>query len=73
MSRQVIKKSDKQTKEGKEGKKEANMKKLLMVPFIVLALLWAWKVDNFKPDKYDIIGAMVALIGVCIIMYMPRK
>jgi small multidrug resistance family-3 protein len=41
--------------------------------FIVMALLWAWKVDNFKPDKYDIIGASVALIGVCIIMYMPRK
>lgn len=25
--------------------------------FIVLSLLWAWKVDNFKPDRYDIIGA----------------
>jgi small multidrug resistance family-3 protein len=41
--------------------------------FIVMALLWAWKVDGFKPDKYDIIGALIALIGVCIIMYMPRK
>jgi small multidrug resistance family-3 protein len=41
--------------------------------FIVLALLWAWKVDNFKPDKYDIIGAAIALIGACIIIYMPRK
>src|ERR1700724_890571 len=35
--------------------------------FIVLSLLWAWKVDNFKPDRYDIIGALVALIGVGII------
>jgi small multidrug resistance family-3 protein len=41
--------------------------------FIVLALLWAWKVDNFKPDKYDILGAAIALIGACIIIYMPRK
>ncbi|TWJ03278.1 small multidrug resistance family-3 protein [Mucilaginibacter frigoritolerans] len=41
--------------------------------FIVMALLWAWKVDGFKPDKYDIIGALVALMGVCIIIYMPRK
>jgi small multidrug resistance family-3 protein len=40
---------------------------------IVLALLWAWKVDNFKPDKYDIIGATIALIGACIIIYFPRK
>jgi small multidrug resistance family-3 protein len=41
--------------------------------FIVLALVWAWKVDNFKPDKYDILGAAIALIGACIIIYMPRK
>jgi len=41
--------------------------------FIVLALLWAWKVDGFKPDRYDIIGAIVALLGACIIVYMPRN
>ena len=41
--------------------------------FIVMALIWAWKVDNFKPDKYDLIGALVALIGVCIIIYTPRR
>ncbi|GAB2820503.1 YnfA family protein [Ferruginibacter profundus] len=40
--------------------------------FIVLSLLWAYKFDNFRPDKYDIIGASVALIGVCIIFYTPR-
>lgn len=41
--------------------------------FIVMALIWAWKADGFKPDKYDVIGALVALIGACIIIYMPRK
>lgn len=41
--------------------------------FIVMSLVWAWKVDNFKPDRYDIIGALIALFGVCIIFYMPRK
>jgi small multidrug resistance family-3 protein len=41
--------------------------------FIVMALIWAWKVDGFKPDKWDLIGACIALIGVCVIMYMPRK
>ncbi|WP_165040581.1 YnfA family protein [Dysgonomonas sp. ZJ709] len=40
--------------------------------FIVLSLLWAWSVDGFKPDRYDIIGAIVALVGVCIIFYAPR-
>ena len=41
--------------------------------FIVMALLWAWKVDGFKPDKWDIMGACIALLGVCIMMYAPRK
>ena len=41
--------------------------------FIVLALLWAWKVDHFKPDRFDIIGAVVILIGIGIILFMPRR
>jgi small multidrug resistance family-3 protein len=40
--------------------------------FIVMSLLWAYKIDNYTPDKYDIIGAVVAVIGVCIIYYAPR-
>jgi small multidrug resistance family-3 protein len=39
--------------------------------FIVMALVWAWKVDRFRPDKYDIIGALTALVGVCLIYYAP--
>jgi len=37
--------------------------------FIVLSILWGWKVDNILPDKFDLIGGGIALIGVIIIMY----
>ena len=40
--------------------------------FIVLSILWGWKVDNILPDKFDLIGGGIALIGVIIIMYAPR-
>jgi len=40
--------------------------------FIVMSLLWAIKFDHFSPDKFDIIGAIIALAGVCIIYYAPR-
>jgi small multidrug resistance family-3 protein len=40
--------------------------------FIFLSLLWGWKIDKTAPDKFDLIGAFVALIGVVIIMYWPR-
>lgn len=41
--------------------------------FIVMSLLWAWKFDNFIPDKFDLIGALVVLIGVGIMYYTPRN
>ncbi len=41
--------------------------------FIVLSILWACKFDNFNPDKYDLIGAIVVLLGVFIMYYMPRE
>ncbi|SMC82636.1 YnfA family protein [Sporomusa malonica] len=40
--------------------------------FIVLSILWGWGVDKVAPDKFDIIGGLVALVGVLIIMYWPR-
>lgn len=40
--------------------------------FIVLSLLWGWQVDRILPDKFDIMGGLVALAGVAIIMYAPR-
>ena len=40
--------------------------------FIVLSILWGWQVDKTAPDKFDLIGGLIALIGVVIIMYWPR-
>lgn len=40
--------------------------------FIVMSLLWAWKMDGFQPDRYDIIGSLIALFGVAVIYYAPR-
>lgn len=40
--------------------------------FVVLALFWGWRVDQVMPDRYDFIGAGIALVGVLVIMYWPR-
>ncbi|MDF9799131.1 drug/metabolite transporter superfamily protein YnfA [Catalinimonas alkaloidigena] len=37
-----------------------------------MAILWGWKVDGIIPDRYDIIGGIIALLGMLIIMYAPR-
>lgn len=41
--------------------------------FIVLSLLWGWVVDRVMPDKFDLLGSWIALLGVLIIMYAPRS
>jgi small multidrug resistance family-3 protein len=40
--------------------------------FIVGSLAWGMVFDGFRPDRYDITGALIALVGVAIIMYGPR-
>lgn len=40
--------------------------------FIILSLFWGWGIDGKQPDLYDLIGAAICLVGVSIIMWMPR-
>lgn len=40
--------------------------------FIAMALAWGWLVDDVRPDRFDLLGAGLALAGVLIIMYAPR-
>ena len=41
--------------------------------FIAMSVLWGWGIDRKAPDKLDLIGSLIALIGVFVIMYWPRK
>jgi small multidrug resistance family-3 protein len=40
--------------------------------FIVLSLLWGWAMEGMKPDRFDIMGAGLCLVGMGMIMYAPR-
>lgn len=40
--------------------------------FIVGSLLWGMALDGFRPDRWDVVGALVCLAGVAVIMYAPR-
>jgi small multidrug resistance family-3 protein len=41
--------------------------------YIFVAIIWLWGVDGIKPTAWDILGAIVALIGMAIIMFAPRN
>jgi small multidrug resistance family-3 protein len=40
--------------------------------FIVLSLLWGFVVDRAVPDRYDLLGGWIALLGALVMMYAPR-
>lgn len=40
--------------------------------FVVGSLAWGAVFDGFRPDRYDIAGALICLAGVGTIMYAPR-
>jgi small multidrug resistance family-3 protein len=40
--------------------------------FVVGSLAWGMVFDGFRPDRYDVIGAAICLLGVGTIMYAPR-
>lgn len=41
--------------------------------FIVMSIFWGWLFEGIPPDRYDILGTVIAVAGVAIIFYMPRK
>ena len=40
--------------------------------FIVGSILWGWLIDRRIPDRWDLIGSSIALVGALIIMFAPR-
>lgn len=40
--------------------------------FVAGSLAWGMLVDGFRPDRWDLTGAAVCLVGVALIMYAPR-
>ncbi len=40
--------------------------------FVAGSLAWGMALDGFRPDRYDLAGAGICLVGVTVIMYAPR-
>lgn len=40
--------------------------------FILSSILWGLLVDKKRPDRFEIIGSIVSIIGALIIFYGPR-
>ncbi|MFY0523427.1 YnfA family protein [Archangium gephyra] len=41
--------------------------------YIAVALIWLWLVEGERPTTWDIVGALVAMMGMAIIVLGPRR
>ncbi|MEV0261045.1 YnfA family protein [Streptomyces sp. NPDC050617] len=40
--------------------------------FVAGSLAWGMAADGYRPDRFDVLGALICLAGVAVIMYAPR-
>ena len=40
--------------------------------YILSALAWLWAIEGVRPDKWDVAGAAICLIGAGVIFWGPR-
>lgn len=41
--------------------------------YIASALAWLWAVEGVRPDRWDVIGVLICLVGAAIILFGPRQ
>ncbi len=40
--------------------------------YIAASLAWLWSIEGLRPDRWDLIGAAICLLGAAVILFAPR-
>jgi small multidrug resistance family-3 protein len=40
--------------------------------YIITSLVWLWRIEGMRPDRWDLIGGAFCLIGAAVIIFGPR-
>jgi small multidrug resistance family-3 protein len=40
--------------------------------FVAMSFAWGIVVDGFRPDRYDLLGALICVVGVLVMVASPR-
>lgn len=40
--------------------------------YIAASLIWLWQVEGLRPDRFDLAGAALCLLGAAVIIAAPR-
>lgn len=40
--------------------------------YVAASLVWLWAVEGVRPDRWDLVGGIVVLVGASMILFAPR-
>jgi small multidrug resistance family-3 protein len=40
--------------------------------YVTASFIWLWGVEGIRPDRWDISGSIICLVGMMIIFFAPR-
>lgn len=40
--------------------------------YIAASLLWLWLIEGIRPDRFDLAGAGICILGASLILFAPR-
>lgn len=40
--------------------------------YLLASLLWLWWVEGVKPDRWDVLGVTISLLGTIVILFSPH-
>ena len=41
--------------------------------YIAASLVWLWAVEGTRPDRWDMVGAAICIVGAALILFGPRS
>ncbi len=40
--------------------------------YIAASLLWLWLAEGQRPDRWDLVGASICVLGALVVLFVPR-
>lgn len=40
--------------------------------YVAASLAWLWAVEGFRPDRWDMLGGTICLVGAAVVVFGPR-
>jgi small multidrug resistance family-3 protein len=40
--------------------------------YIAASLVWLWLAEGFRPDRWDVAGVLLCVVGAAVILWAPR-